>query len=134
MNKRYSIILLSTLIIWGCSHGAKYIEPPKETAGLATIEGSTKFYVALLRTTPNAIDNEVIVNPFVRHTVTPGHHDISLCYGISGAWFPFIQYYSVRIMAEPDHRYIARGNFWGMQKAWVEDMGDPKIRWEAKER
>jgi len=134
MNKRYLIIILSALMILGCSHRAKYIEPTKEGMGWATIEGSTKFYVALLRTTPIVIDNGLIINTFVKHRITPGHHNILINYAISGAWFPYMQHYSVGIMAESNHQYITRGNFWGTEKVWVEDIDNPKIRWKGEEQ
>ena len=133
MNKRFLIISLATLFLWGCSHMPEYVEPTDGTMGLATIEGSTKFdIITLLRTTPIAIDNESIICNYSMHNIKPGSHHIVISYSHSNvSWFPFIKHYSVTIFAERNHRYIVRGEYWGKKALWVEDMYDPKIRWEV---
>ncbi len=134
MNYRAHILAVIVFFLYGCSHAPYYVEPVHNTEGMATIEGSTKYYLfAWLRTIPGSIDNGTIRYNFSKVDITPGHHDIKILYSSGSTWVTNHILYAVPIVAESNHHYVIRGKFWGKQRAWVEDLDDPKIRWEAIE-
>lgn len=133
----YILLIVSFYAAMLCTCTAvmpNHIEQPE--AKLATIEGSTEYYLfAALKSVVGSIDNVIITSvlPYQTFDISPGNRLIIIYQAKIFSWFPVYTPYRINIVAEPGHRYIARGQFWSKPHAWIEDSDNTAIRWDGTE-